>query len=40
MKGKERMEAEQAKERVQIPRRMTIEELHEAEAFEAEWGSL
>ena len=40
MKGKERMEAEQAKERVQIPQRMTIEELHEAEAFEAEWGSL
>lgn len=40
MKGKERMEAERAIERVQIPRRMTIEELHEAEAFEAEWGSL
>ena len=40
LKGKERAQAEKAKERVQIPQRLTAEELREAEAFEAEWGNL
>ncbi len=40
LKGKERMEAERAKERVQLPVQLTAQEAEEAARFADEWGGL